>query len=119
MSIYGIVSKTKARIATGRPYIIGGFIGAIAISIVAFNAGWVVSAGAHTNAVQKAQLTAVATVCAMQATAFWAAEGNKEAALEGWSNDARDQLVERFTPNLEDIRASEIKQLCGSMLKPA
>lgn len=122
MSIYGIVSNVKARIATGRPYIIGGFIGAVAVTVVAFNSGWVVGAGTHTNAVQRAQLEAVATVCAIQANQHWLAEGNQTASLEGWSNDARDQLAERFTPQLEEIaglKASEITRLCGRMLKSA
>jgi hypothetical protein len=122
MSIQGIVSNVKARIATGRPYIIGGVIGAVAISVVAFNAGWVVAIGTHTNAVQQGQLEAVATVCAAQANQYWLAEGNKTASLEGWSNDARDQLAERFTPRLEEIaglKTSEITRLCGRMLKSA
>lgn len=87
--------------------------------VVAFNAGWVMAIGTHTNAVQKAQVEAVATVCAIQARQHWLAEGNESAALDGWSNDARDQLAERFTPQLKEVRASDITRQCGRMLKSA
>lgn len=119
MSIYGIVSNVKARIATGKPYIIGGIVGAFAMTLVAFNAGWVVAVGTHSNAVRKAELEAVATVCAMQARQHWLAEGNESAGLEGWTNDARDQLAERFTPHLKAVQADDITRLCGRMLKSA
>lgn len=119
MSVSGIISTVKARITAGKPYLIGGVLGAIALLVIEFNAGWVVTAGTHTDELAKARLEAVATVCAVQASQHWIAEGNETAALEGWSNDKRDQLAERFTPHLENIRATEIARLCGRMLKPA
>lgn len=119
MSVSGIISTATARISAAKPYLIGGVLGAIALLIVQFNAGWVVAAGTHTNALAEARLEAVATVCAMQAGQHWLAEGNETTALEGWSNDSRDQLAERFTPQIKDIRAAEITRLCGRMLKPA
>lgn len=119
MSVSGIISNVKAKLAVGKPYIIGAVLGAIALAMLQFNAGWVVTAGAHTNAVQQAQLETVATVCAMQASQHWLSEGNETASLTGWSNDERDQLAKRFTPQLNEIRADEITRLCGRMLKPA
>lgn len=119
MSVSGIISTLKTRITASKPYLIGGVLGAVALLIIEFNAGWVVAAGTHTNQLAEARLEAVATVCAMQASRYWIAEGNETAALEGWSNDKRDQLAERFTPQIKDIRTSEITRLCGRMLKPA
>lgn len=119
MSVSGIISTVKTRITASKPYLIGGVLGAIALLIIEFNAGWVVAAGTHTNELAEARLEAVATVCAMQASQHWIAEGNETAALEGWSNDKRDQLAEHFTPQIQNIRAAEITRLCGRMLKPA
>lgn len=118
MSVSGIISNIKSRITTGKPYILGGVIGAVAMAIVAFNAGWVVGAGTHANAITEARINAVATVCSVQARQHWMTEGNENASLEGWNNDVRDELAERFTPKMEEIRASKITRLCGKMLKP-
>lgn len=119
MSLSGIISGVKTKITAGKPYIVGGVLGAIVMLIVEFNAGWVVAAGTHTNELAKARLNAVASVCAVQASNHWIAEGYETAALDGWSNEDRDQLAERFTPQVEDIRTAEITRLCGRMLKPA
>lgn len=119
MSISSIKSAISTRLTTGKPYFIGGAIGAVATLLVQFNAGWVVAAGTHNEALAEARVNAMAAVCAHQAGTQWVSEGKEMSALGGWTNEDRDVLVQRFTPQMKDVRTEEITRLCSRMLRQA
>lgn len=119
MSFSNIVHGIKTRITMAKPYIVGAVIGAVATVIIEFNAGWVVTVGTHKQELAQASVSAMATVCAQQAGVHWTTEGNEMSALDGWSNDERDALAERFTPQLNDVKTDAITRLCGRMLRQA
>lgn len=117
MSITSIITETKARLVKAKPYIVGGAIGAVATVVVQFNAGWVVTTGTHEEGLAEARISAMANVCAQQAGAYWLGEGRMMTSLEGWSNDERDTLAQRFTPQLSDVDTKDVTRLCGRMLR--
>lgn len=118
MPFSDIVAGVKAKLTASKPYLVGAVIGAIVTVIVQFNAGWVVTAGTHAQELAKARISAVATVCAQQASKYWTTEGHELSALEGWTNEQRDELAKRFTPKLEKAQESEVADLCDDMLRP-
>lgn len=119
MSNSRIIHGMQTRFATIKPYLIGAVVGGLVMIIVSLKAGWVVGAGSHDSALAEARLNAVATVCAQQANAQWLADGKEASALEGWSNDEREALAKRFTPQVANIRGSEITRMCNRILRPA
>lgn len=119
MSLSSRITNLKARLTAAKPYLIGGALGAVATLIIEFNAGWVVTAGTHHQAVAQTRTDAIATVCARQASAHWVAEGHELSALKGWDNDERDALAKRFASGVQDVSADEIANLCGRKLRTA
>lgn len=119
MSKSNIVHEIQTRFATIKPYLIGAVVGGVAMIITSLNAGWVVGAGSHGDALAEARINAVASVCAQQANAQWLSDGRDASALEGWSNDERKALAERFTPQMQDIQGSKITRMCSRILRPA
>lgn len=119
MSNSRMIDGMQKRFATIKPYLIGAVVGGIVMIVVSLKAGWVVGAGGHHSAVIDARLDVVATVCAQQANAQWLADGNEASGLEGWSNEDRKALAERFTPELENIESADITRMCNRILRPA
>lgn len=91
-----------------KPYLVGGAIGVVAVAVVEFSAGWVVTSGTMAEEVQNARTNAYATVCATNSLESWKAENNDMAELEGFSNDQRDALIERNMPVLADNAATSL-----------
>ncbi len=110
-------------IAAAKPYLIGAAIGAVAISIIGFSGGLVVSTGTMASEVQAARVATLSEVCAAGAKKHWLDGGNEMAALEGWDNEApaRNKLAEEFTPTVAEIDSirGEIVEACGDALRPA
>jgi len=114
----------KDRLNALKPYVGGAVIGAIAITIVGFSADWVVTAGTLDQKVQSAKVTVLAEVCEKSAAQAWKRDGNKMAALEGWDNEEREQLAEKFAPVLADEAGKydyrdEVVDRCDELLEPA
>ena len=109
------------RIAAAKPYLFGGVIGAVAISIIGFSGGLVVSTGTMASEVQAARVAVLSEVCATGAKKHRLDAGNDMAALEGWNNDAREKLAEQFAPTVAGIDSirSEIVNDCDNALRPA
>lgn len=84
-----------------KAHLTGGIIGAIAIAILGFSLGWVVSAGSSESAVAQARIETYATVCENSAVANWKAQGGTLADLEGYeNNDTRRELATSATEAL-------------------
>lgn len=39
------------------------------------------------------------------------------AELKGWTDAERDVLVQRFVPQLDNVRTDDVTKLCGRMLR--
>lgn len=111
----------KNVLAQAKPYIVGGIIGAVALTIVAFSAGWVVTAGSTAEQVQAARVEALAAVCSARGLASWTAKGNDLEALDGWSNDEREALATASAPKIDSLAAlhDEVVDLCDDRLREA
>ena len=74
----------------------GAIIGAIGITIVAFSAGWIVTAGSYNRHVAEARVDAKAEICANAAKAFRIETGDT-ASLAGYSaRSQREELAKVF-----------------------
>lgn len=108
------------KIESFKPAIIGAVVGAVAVTIIGFAAGWVVMSSTMEENVRETRVDALAEVCEELAREHWTAEGHDISALSGWRNEERTQLAERFTPaNIGDpaIR-SDVVSACDRLLRP-
>lgn len=114
IAIGDIMSRVK-------PYLVGGLGGAVAITIIGFSADWVVATGTMERQVQEARVAALAEVCEVNAEKHWADTGKKVAALEGYNNEEREKLAERFTPHIKDFEqiSEDVTDHCEEALRPA
>lgn len=104
-----------------KPHLIGGVIGAIAVTVLGFSMDWVVSTGNMEQQVREARVNLLAQVCEVNAEAHWVDSGNELAALEGWDNEDRKNLASQFTPDIEGISAisEDVTDECDDALRPA
>lgn len=98
----------------------GTVIGAIAIAIVGFNAGWIVTTDAMNRNVEEASVNVQASICAAGAMAHLTAT-NDTVDLEGYrseASNAREVLAKEFAVALpgQDQASSEVITACGRML---
>jgi hypothetical protein len=109
------------RITTMKPYLGGAAVGAVAAIAISFSTGWVVTATNMQDQVAAAKINAFAQTCEQNAAAFWTGEGNELAALNGWRNDDRKALAERFSASLSADKNlhQAIQSRCDKLLRPA
>lgn len=104
-----------------KPYVIGGVVGAIGITVAGFSAGWVVTKGRMQAYAEEQVVTAFAHVCETEALASWKNAGKSVDKLAGWSNDSREALAKKYVPALPS--KADYRQLvidsCDDMLTPA
>ena len=84
-----------------KAYLTGGILGAVAMAILGFSMGWVVSAGSRDAAVANARIETYAAICEDSALANWTAQGGTLAGLDGYeNNDTRRDLATTATEAL-------------------
>lgn len=110
----------KETLASLKPHLVGGAVGAVAITIVGFSADWVVSTDKMESKVEEARVSALTEVCALNAERHWKETGHKLAALEGWDNKDRERLAKEFTPEIGSIDkiTEDIRDQCEDALRP-
>lgn len=110
--------SVKQGLQKARPWLWGGAIGIVATLIVEFAAGWVVTTQTMQEKVAEAEVRVLANVCADRGRSYWTAQGHEIKALEGWDNQQREQIAERFTPELEKVDLQRVTSRCGQILNP-
>lgn len=102
------------------PYVLGGAIGAVAVLVVGFSTGWIVTGARMQSEVQQAEVAVFAQICEDDALASWKQQGKDIETLGGWGNDSREALAERFAPTLPSDASYRQKVIdsCDEMLRP-
>jgi hypothetical protein len=115
MSIGNTIEKAK-------PYV-GGALGGIAVAaVVGFSADWIYAAGTVETKVHNARVDALSEICETNAEQYWTKKKDmKLAKLEGWDNDKREKLADKFAPSLPKDAGyhSDVVSACDDALKPA
>lgn len=101
-----------------KPYVWGGVVGIVATLIVEFGAGWVVTTDTMREQVAQAETRVLASVCANEGRTFWTSQGREMEALDGWDNEKRARIANRFTPDIEKVALNRVTERCGNMLNP-
>ena len=104
-----------------KPFSWGFASGCVALTIVSFSAGWVVTSGARDHQVQTALISGQASICARLAQDHRQATGDATDLLGYQARDARDTLAKTFAvalPGQESADASVISA-CSDMLNKA
>lgn len=77
-----------------KPYLVGFVLGLVAAPIIAFNAGWVSTPSARTEAIKTARVETLAGICSATAGRIATASSTDLATYKGYENRAkRDELV--------------------------
>lgn len=112
MTLDQILERTK-------PYAIGLVVGLIAAPIIGFNAGWITTTTASTQAAETARVDALAGICSTAAGRMAAASSTDLAALKGYDNRAkRDELVAAILADIQvpaDV-LGKVSTSCGHSL---
>lgn len=100
------------------PLIFGAAVGGIVTIIMAFSAGWVVSAAEHEQDVQGARLAALSAVCVARVKEHVEETGRDWKELQGYSTDARearDALATQFAVPLtgNETASSDVINACA------
>lgn len=111
MSVSDYISKAK-------PYLWGGAVGIVATLVVQFGAGWVVTTETMQSQVAQAETRVLASVCANEGRTYWTSHGNEMQALEGWDNERRLDLAQRFTPEVQKAPLERVTDRCNERLNP-
>jgi hypothetical protein len=105
------------------PVVIGAGIGMIALTVLSFSNGWVVSSQRMATELQQANITVQAEVCAARAEAYLK-ETNNTDDFQGFQTDAsarRTALASNHVTSLEENEASTttiINACAGLLNKP-
>jgi len=103
--------------------VLGGAVGGILVATVAaFSFNWIYTAGTLNEQVHQARVSSLAQICESNAEHYWTDEqGMKMAKLEGWGNDQRAKLANRFAPEVPNDSAyhEDVVDACGEALQPA
>lgn len=102
------------------PVVIGAAIGIVAISVLSFANGWVVTSQKMQTEMEQANITVQASICAARAKIYLAETSNTE-DLQGFqtgANDKRKELAQAHMTPLMDDEASTttIVNACAGML---
>lgn len=111
----------KKKFETFKPAIGGAVVGAVAMTVVGFAAGWVVMTGTMEENVRDSRVSALAEVCEEVGRDYWVAQGHEIDALSGWRNEERTQLAEQFVPATAGDAAirKDVVSACDRLLRSA
>lgn len=114
------MNDTVGRRKSLKSYVIGGAVGALAVLVVGFSTGWIVTGARMQSEVQQATVAAFAQICESNALASWKQQGKSIENLGGWGNDSREALAKRFAPTLPSDATYRQKVIdsCNDMLRP-
>lgn len=90
---------------TAKPYLTGFVLGLIAAPIVAFGTGWVSTSAARAEAVERARIETLASVCSHKAEQIAAGQNTEPAALKGFDN--RDKRAGFLASAMADMMVPE------------
>ena len=102
------------------PFVIGLIAGAVAVTVLSFANGWIVTADARNTQVKDASIGAQAAVCAALVDAHLKATHNT-VSLEGYQSDARkarDDLAREFAVALPGDKTADsiVVTACAQLL---
>ena len=102
-----------------KPFAWGLVTGAVALAIVAFSAGWVVTGSSKDRQVQAAWVDGQATICSSLAQAHRKANGDSVDLSDYKARDARDALAKTFAVVLpgQETADSSVISACSDMLR--
>lgn len=110
----------KERLETAKPVIGGAVVGAVAVTIVAFAANWVVMADTMEENVKASRINALAEVCEEMARDHWLVQGRTLDGLSGYRNEDRAELALQFVPastgEAPDLQG-EVADACSKLLR--
>lgn len=114
----------QRHLQTLKPVLAGAAGGVAVVAVFAFSMNWVYTAGSLQEQVNEARVSALSQVCEADAQHFWTDEkGMKVTKLEGWGNEQRQQLAQRFAPEVkipsEDLYREDVVDACNDLLRPA
>ncbi len=105
-----------------KPWVGGALAGIAVAAVVGFSADWIYAAGTVESKVHNAKVDTLAQVCEMNAERYWTDEqGMKLAKLEGWDNDQRGKLAEKFAPSMPNPAKglhADVVDACDEALQP-
>jgi len=102
-----------------KPFIGGAVTGAVALTIVAFAAGWVVTDSSNTRQVETAWIDGQAAICASLVQAHRDATGD-ESDLSGYqARDTRTELAKTYAVVLrgEDAVNPDVIRACSNLIE--
>lgn len=88
------------------PVAAGAAIGAIAISILSLANGWVITSGKQQNAIDEANVSIQASICASRAEVFLK-ETNNTVDLQGYQTEATAKREELARANATPLQGAE------------
>ncbi|WP_022729480.1 hypothetical protein [Fodinicurvata sediminis] len=86
------------KLQAAKPVLGGAVLGAVAVTIIAFAGGWVVTANTMEKNVSMTRVSTLASVCEEVAREAWLVEGRQLDELSGFRNAERSELAKRFVP---------------------
>ena len=102
-----------------KPFIGGVVVGAAALAIVGFSAGWLVTGGSNDRQVRTAWIDGQATICASLAQAHRKETGDVADLSTYQAREARDKLAQTFAVVLTGKEAADsgVVTACADMLR--
>jgi hypothetical protein len=102
-----------------KPFAWGVVLGAVALAIVGFSTGWLVTNGTNSREVRAAWIDGQATICSSLAQAHRRATGDVADLSEYKSREARDTLAKAFAVALpgQETADTGVISACSDMLK--
>jgi hypothetical protein len=102
-----------------KPFSWGLVMGVVALTIVAFSAGWVVTSNSNSRQVRAAWVDGQATICTSLVQAHRTANGDVADLSTYQARETRDALAKTFAVVLpgQETADSSVIRACSDMLK--
>lgn len=100
-------------------YAVGAAAGIALATLIAFGSGWIIMSRSVDKHVERAQVEAFAAVCVDWSLASWKEDGKATRDLQGNTNIARDELIERFIPEMGVAihLKDKIRNACANIIR--